>query len=140
MTTARSTRKRAADRSLPALEPAADAIGTRRSIVIEHVDPELDCGEHPVKRVVGDDLLVTADIFADGHDLLDAVLLLRGEDESQWSESPMRLVDNDRWSGSVRLERNARHRYTIEAWRDASERSGWPGCRRSRPRGASEPW
>jgi starch synthase (maltosyl-transferring) len=119
MTTARSPRKRAAETSPPAFEPAADAIGTRRSIVVEHVTPELDCGEHAVKRVVGDDLLVTADIFADGHDLLDAVLLMRGEDESTWSESPMRLIDNDRWSGSVRLKRNARHRYTIEAWRDA---------------------
>ena len=31
----------------------------------------------------------------------------------------MRLVSNDRWSGSARLRHNARHRYTIEAWRDA---------------------
>src|SRR5919106_1002572 len=34
-------------------------------------------------------------------------------------EAPMRLVDNDRWSGTIRLHRNARHRYAIEAWRDA---------------------
>src|SRR5437667_5217024 len=31
----------------------------------------------------------------------------------------MRLVTDDRWAGGVRLRRNARHRYTIEAWRDA---------------------
>ena len=29
----------------------------------------------------------------------------------------MRLIDNDRWSGSIRLDRNARHRFAIEAWR-----------------------
>ena len=119
MTTARSNLKRAADAAPSALEPAPDAIGTRRSIVIEAVDPELDCGEYPVKRVVGDDLRVTADIFADGHDLLDALLMVRGEDESAWTEAPMQLVDNDRWSGTVRLTRNGAHRYTIEAWRDA---------------------
>ncbi|MDP9467898.1 MAG: alpha-1,4-glucan--maltose-1-phosphate maltosyltransferase, partial [Chloroflexota bacterium] len=85
----------------------------------EQVDPELDCGVHPVKRVVGDDLRVTADIFADGHDLLAAALLLRREDGSAWTESPMRLVDNERWSGTARLTRNAPHRYTIEVWRDA---------------------
>jgi starch synthase (maltosyl-transferring) len=118
MTTTRSTLKRAAESALSAVEPGADAIGTRRSIVIEAVDPELDCGEHPVKRVVGDDLRVSADIFAEGHDLLDAVLLLRREDASAWSETPMRLVDNDRWSGTARLADNAPHRYTIEAWRD----------------------
>ena len=30
----------------------------------------------------------------------------------------MRFVDNDRWAGSLPLARNARHRYTVEAWRD----------------------
>jgi starch synthase (maltosyl-transferring) len=99
--------------------PGADAVGTRSSIVIERVAPELDGGRHAVKRVVGDTLLVSADIFADGHDLLDAVLLIRADDEQTWREVPMRLVDNDRWAGSVALMRNRRHRYTIEAWRDA---------------------
>jgi starch synthase (maltosyl-transferring) len=99
-------------------EPGPDAIGTRRTIVIERVEPELDGGLHAVKRVVGDELRVTADIFADNHDLLDAALLLRADDERAWRERPMSLIDNDRWSGSIRLERNVRHRYTIEAWRD----------------------
>ena len=31
----------------------------------------------------------------------------------------MQLIANDRWSGTVRLRHTARHRYTIEAWRDA---------------------
>ena len=67
------------------------------AIVIERIEPELDGGRHAVKRVVGDDLLVTADIYADGHDLLDAALLLRVESGSGarggWRESAMRLVD-----------------------------------------------
>jgi starch synthase (maltosyl-transferring) len=100
-------------------ELAAGEIGTRRTIVIERVAPQVDDGRYAVKRVVGDTLVVTADIFADGHDLLDAVLLLRAEDEDGWREAPMRPVDNDRWAGELLLERNARHRYTIEAWRDA---------------------
>jgi starch synthase (maltosyl-transferring) len=109
-------------------EPDGDAVGTRRGIVIERIDPQLDGGRHAVKRVVGDDLLVTADIFGDGHDLLDAALLLRAEgpgSRSAWREGPMRLIDNDRWSGTIRLDRNARHRYAIEAWRD------WFGSLRS---------
>jgi starch synthase (maltosyl-transferring) len=118
MTTTRPTSKRPAQAALAAAEPGVDAVGTRRSIVIEQVDPEIDAGDHPVKRVVGDELRVTADIFADGHDLLDAALLLRAEDASAWTESPMALIDNERWSGSVLLARNAPHRYTIEAWRD----------------------
>jgi starch synthase (maltosyl-transferring) len=119
MTTTRATLKRAAAAALAAAEPGPDAIGTRRSVVIEAVDPEVDCGDEAVKRVVGDELRVTADIFAEGHGLLDAALLLRREDETRWHETPMRLVADDRWSGAVRLRRNARYRYTIEAWRDA---------------------
>jgi starch synthase (maltosyl-transferring) len=103
-------------------EPAAEEIGTRRGIVIERIAPQLDGGRHAAKRIVGDDLLVTADIFADGHDLLDAALLLHADAGSRaaaWREAPMRPIDNDRWSGSIRLDRNARHQYAIEAWRDA---------------------
>jgi starch synthase (maltosyl-transferring) len=100
-------------------EPGPDAVGTRRTIVIERVSPQIDDGRDAVKRVVGDELLVTADIFADGHDLLDAVLQLRREDEQAWHEIPMRLIENDRWSARVALPRIGRHRYSIEAWRDA---------------------
>ena len=119
MTTTRATLKRAAEAARAAVEPGPDAVGTRRSIVIEAVEPELDCGESPVKRVVGDELRVTADIFGDGHGPLDAALLIRREGEPRWTEVSMRLVDNDRWSASVQLRANARHRYTIEAWKDA---------------------
>ena len=100
-------------------EPEAGALGSRRSIIIERIAPELDGGRHPVKRVVGDQLVVTADIFADGHDLLDAAILLRADDEAAWRRAPMRPIDNDRWSGHVELLRNRRHAYKVEAWRDA---------------------
>jgi starch synthase (maltosyl-transferring) len=118
MTTMKESARRVAAQAIAAREPAPDEVGTRRSIVIERIAPELDGGRYPVKRVVGDMLLVTADIIADGHDLLDAALLLRAEDEDAWREAPMRPIDDDRWSGHVRLERNAWHRYAVEAWRD----------------------
>ncbi|HSM38567.1 MAG TPA: alpha-1,4-glucan--maltose-1-phosphate maltosyltransferase [Candidatus Limnocylindrales bacterium] len=86
--------------------------------MVERLWPAIDAGRYPVKRVVGDTLLVTADIFADGHDLLDAALLLRADDQSDWQEAQMRQVESDRWSGGVALSRNARHHYAVEAWRD----------------------
>jgi starch synthase (maltosyl-transferring) len=119
MTTTKESLRRAIGQLVDAHEPGDDEVGTRRSIVIERIQPELDGGRYAIKRVVGDHLLVTADIIADGHDLLDAALLLRADDEDAWTEAPMRPVDNDRWSGHVELRRNRRHRYAIEAWRDA---------------------
>src|SRR5687768_10270211 len=119
MTTTRASVRNAIATVVEATEPDAAAIGSRRSIIIERIAPELDGGRYPVKRVVGDQLVVTADIFADGHDLLDAAILLRADDEEAWREAPMRPIDNDRWSGHLELTRNRRHVYAVEAWRDA---------------------
>jgi starch synthase (maltosyl-transferring) len=70
---------------------------------------------------VGDALDVTADIFREGHDKLAAVIRYRAWDEETWHEEPMRFVDNDRWGGSIRLDRNTRYIYTIEAFPDYFE-------------------
>ncbi len=91
----------------------------RHPVFIEHVRPAVDDGRHPVKRVVGDVLTVTADIFKEGHDQLAARVRYRGHDAAEWREAPMRLVDNDGWAGQVSLDANTRYVYTVEAWTDA---------------------
>ncbi|MEX2583526.1 MAG: maltotransferase domain-containing protein, partial [Gemmatimonadota bacterium] len=93
-------------------------IDASRRIVIERVNPELDCGRYAIKREVGDALEVWADIFKEGHDAIDAAIRYRVEGEKKWREAPMRFVDNDRWGGGFPLERNARYEYTIVAWTD----------------------
>ena len=90
----------------------------RRPIVIEHVRPAVDDGRYPVKRVVGDALTITADIFKEGHDLLAASIRFRAAGETGWRETPLSPVDNDGWAGSFPLEANTRYRYTVEAWTD----------------------
>ena len=37
-------------------------------VVIQGVEPELECGRFAIKRVVGESVAVKADIFADGHE------------------------------------------------------------------------
>ena len=93
----------------------------RNRVVIERVEPELDCGRHAIKRVVGDVVEVEADIFCDGHDKIAACIRYRAQDETDWREAPMALVDNDRWGGRFPVHRNCRYFYTIEAWRDLFE-------------------
>jgi starch synthase (maltosyl-transferring) len=87
-------------------------------ILIEAVEPEVDDGRYPVKRLVGDRLEVSADIVRDGHDVLRAALRFRRASDVEWREAPMRHVDNDRWAGACPLEENTRYVYTIEAWTD----------------------
>jgi starch synthase (maltosyl-transferring) len=90
-----------------------------RRVVIEGVEPEVDGGRFAIKRTVGEEVRVRADIYADGHDLLGAVLLYRRAGESAWTEEVMRLVSNDRWEGKFRVEALGRYVYTIVAWVDA---------------------
>jgi starch synthase (maltosyl-transferring) len=87
-------------------------------IVIEAVRPLIDCGETPIKRIVGDTLAVQATMFSDGHEKIAADLLYRPTRESQWRRTPMRFIENDRWTGSFPLEENTGYVYTIESWRD----------------------
>ncbi len=89
---------------------------TSSSIVIEAVQPEVDCGRWPIKREVGDRLEVSADIFKEGHDVLACLLRYRLAKEEAWREVPMLFVDNDRWAGHFDLTNNARYRYSIGAY------------------------
>src|SRR5919204_5221706 len=82
---------------------------TYPAIAIEDVQPEIDGGRWPIKRVVGDTVEVSADIFKEGHDLFQARVICRPADQTEWHESPMRLVENDRWVGSFSVDRNTRH-------------------------------
>lgn len=88
-------------------------------VVIEAVSPLIDGGRSPVKRIVGESLRIEADIFSDGHEVIDAAILSRVVGETAWRRDPMVFVDNDRWAGQVPLERNARYQLVLEAWRDA---------------------
>jgi len=87
-------------------------------VIIEGIQPEIDGGRFPIKRVVGEDVAVEADIFADGHESLSAYLLHRGEDEPDWTETLMKFLGNDRWRGSFAVEKVGLYRYTVIAWVD----------------------
>jgi len=88
------------------------------SVVIENVQPLIDRGRYPIKRVIGEDVVVEADIFKDGHDVVAAVLKWRVAGRRAWREAPMVFVDNDRWRGVCTLYDQAIHEYTIQAWTD----------------------
>lgn len=90
------------------------------TVVIENVTPLVDGGRYPIKRSVGEDLIVQADIFKDGHDVTSAVLKWRKKGDEKWHETPMLPIPNgnDRWTGTCSLFANTTYEYTIEAWGD----------------------
>jgi starch synthase (maltosyl-transferring) len=87
----------------------------RNRVVIENLEPELNCGRFPIKRIVGDIVEVQADIFADGHEEVEARLLWKFEGDGDWQVVPMDFLGNDRWRGKFPVKRVGRFVYTVAA-------------------------
>ncbi len=69
-------RRREARTEAAAVRRPSDGIpeGLNRRVVVEQVRPAIDGGRWPIKRTVGEAVQVSAAIFADGHDVIVAVL------------------------------------------------------------------
>jgi starch synthase (maltosyl-transferring) len=82
------------------------------------VSPEIDCGRFPIKRVIGDEVSIEADVFIEGQESLACALLYRKKGASRWSEVPMRALVNDRWQASFTVAELGHYQFTIEGWAD----------------------
>jgi starch synthase (maltosyl-transferring) len=117
-----------------------------RRVVIEHVQPEIDGGRFPIKRTPGEFVEVAASIFADGHDVIAAILRDRAGNAEiaehaeiiidvsssadsaasafnsrvGWRETPMTLdaPGTDRWIARFDVHTPGWHQYQIVAWVD----------------------
>jgi starch synthase (maltosyl-transferring) len=101
-------------RKAPKLDFSAVGDGRRR-VVIGAVTPTVDGGRYPVKTTVGEQIRVSADIFADGHDELAAAVQWQIADGG-WQEAPLQLLGNDHWQGSFRTDRIGGGSYRIVGW------------------------
>jgi starch synthase (maltosyl-transferring) len=97
---------------------------TRRA-VIERIRPAIDKGRYPIKRTVGESVQVFADIFADGHDVVVALVRDRGAPAgaapADWRETPMTLVapGTDEWTATFDVGPTPGwHVYQVIAWVD----------------------
>jgi len=89
------------------------------TVVIENIEPCINGGRYPVKRVVRQELKVSADVFKDGHNQISVLLKWRKVGKPDWHQTPMAPTENDRWEAICHFIENAPHEYTIEAWEDA---------------------
>src|SRR6202789_716135 len=94
------------------------AVHGRRRVVIGDVNPQIDAGEYPVRRILGDEVNVTAAIFADGKDELAARVLYRHSSDSRWRLAPMLPTENDLWSSTFQVDKLGAWRFTIQGWVD----------------------
>lgn len=98
---------------------AAQHAAASPRVAIEAVTPCVDDGSLPVKRLVGEIVLIEADIICDGHDKLGVVLQWTEPGETAVHESRMEPSGNDRYRAELPLTRLGAYSFTIQAWRDA---------------------
>ena len=95
-----------------------------RRVVVEAVTPEVDEGRYPAKRTTGEEVVVEADVYADGHDAIAALLLWRVQGTDAWRETPMTALGNDRFRGAFLADSEfTTYEYTVEGWVD--RRATW---------------
>ena len=91
----------------------------RRRVAIDRTSPEVDGGRFAVKRLLGDEVVVWADIVCDGHDELDCRLHVRHGETGQWTVVPMECDGNDRWRATFTADRLGLWQYTVTGRVDA---------------------
>ena len=87
-------------------------------IIIENVLPQLDNGAFAIKRIVGQSVKVTADVFADGHDVLECCINFKHESDKKWKEARMSASENDGYSATFQVEKQGIYTYCVEGWVD----------------------
>ena len=108
-----SSVRRVTARPLP---PAAPALGR---IPVLEVAPCIEHGAFPAKSVVGERFDVTATVFREGHDAVNATVVLTDPDGGE-RRLPMTLVAPglDHWSATVFADRPGHWSYRVEGWSD----------------------
>jgi starch synthase (maltosyl-transferring) len=94
-----------------------DFSGIKR-VVIRNVLPRVEEGSYPAKAILNESFTISADIFADGHDELAACILIKYKQDKQWSELPLRLVENDRWEIKFEPQKLGTYQFQVMAWID----------------------
>ncbi|HEX6921349.1 MAG TPA: alpha-1,4-glucan--maltose-1-phosphate maltosyltransferase [Actinomycetes bacterium] len=89
-------------------------------IPIIDVQPAEGCGRWPAKAVVGETFEVSATVFREGHDAVNANVVLRDPKGRKGPWTPMHLTvpGTDRWVADVTPTSEGRWTFCIEAWSD----------------------
>ena len=92
-------------------------------IPVTKVSPVVECGAYPAKAAVGEAVPVRATVFREGHDAVNATVVLTGPDGRERSE-PMRPTTPlgfDWWATTVVFDTEGPWTFRVEGWSDPWE-------------------
>jgi starch synthase (maltosyl-transferring) len=83
------------------------------------VAPAVDNGNRPAKSVVDEEFEVTATVWREGHDAVNATVVLTDPDGAE-RQLPMTLVNAglDAWTATISADLTGRWAYRVEGWAD----------------------
>src|SRR5690606_3114891 len=90
----------------------------RNRVVISNVSPMVEEGRYPAKSAEGEFVIISADVFSDGHDEIDASVLVQYPDTGEWREHDMDPSFNDRWSYRIKTEKIGKYSFVVQGWVD----------------------
>ncbi|STY29636.1 Alpha-1,4-glucan:maltose-1-phosphate maltosyltransferase 1 [Legionella wadsworthii] len=93
-----------------------EQINGLKKVWINHIYPEIDEGAFPVKRIIGDEITVSADIFCDGIDEIVAVLHFKHQSEKNIKKIYFLPLGNDRWETQFQATKLGVYTYSLHAW------------------------
>ena len=101
----------------PAPHPVAPHTVGR--IPVQEVAPCIENGAFPAKSVVSEPFEVSATVFREGHDAVNATVVLTDPDGAE-QRVPMTLVSPglDHWSATISASRTGHWSYRVEGWSD----------------------
>nr|WP_315203206.1 alpha-1,4-glucan--maltose-1-phosphate maltosyltransferase [uncultured Flavobacterium sp.] len=87
-------------------------------IIIENVLPQLNSGNFAIKRIVGQKVIATAEVFSDGHDVIECCIKFKHELDTNWQEVRMAHTQNDEWVAEFQVDKQGKYTYFVEGWVD----------------------
>lgn len=107
------------------LHRAAEGADPSRAmrVLVENVSPSVDGGRHPAKRVVGDTVVVEADLVADSHDVLGGRVIFRPPNEQAWQSATLVPRANDRYGARFEVGGCGLWVFAVQGWVD--EMASW---------------
>ena len=90
----------------------------QKRVLIENVLPQLDNGNFFIKRIIGQNINVFADIISDGHDLIEAAVQFKYENDKKYLEIRMNSLPNDSFETTFFVEKQGYYSYYVESWID----------------------
>ncbi len=87
-------------------------------LIIENVKPQLQSGQFYIKRIVNDVVNITADIFGDGHDIIQAEVQVKHQKAKKGFNVRLSHDMNDVYRGVFQVTEQGFYTYKLVAWVD----------------------